>query len=144
MVSLADEVEVPSDEESTSSHGYVIETYLVLSSFKINIHTSVSRHTKDSSNDSDPYEDSSNNEGSFCRFAWGSDSEEARPSHKRKKSGSSQAEAFQGVDGSVSERSSNAETQDLEARKTPDELLLMEMSEEERIFYEDKKTPGKI
>ncbi len=93
---------------------------------------------KDSSNDSDPYEDSSNDEGSF-RFAWGSDSEEARPSHKQRKSGSSRAEASHGVDESVS----NAESQDPEARRTPDELLLMEMSEEEKIFYEEKKAPGK-
>lgn len=123
----ADEVEVPSDEESTSS-GYVYQSLKCISCNKVSpIQTSVSRHLEDSTNDSDPcdpYDDDDDLFGlpnEFLPFAssfLGSDLKKARLLHRQKESGAPRAEeSFQKVKAAPSVQESSGAPPTLDYRK---------------------------
>ena len=102
---------------------------------------------KDSSNDSDSYEDSSAGEDSYHHWSRASDTEEeyARPSSEEKKTASSTlAKIHQGTGASISGKLPIADSKHcLGSKKTSMKCSLMEMNQEERIYFEENKRIGK-
>ena len=101
---------------------------------------------KDSSNDSDSYEDSSAGEDYHqCSRASDTEEEYARPSNKEKKTASSSmAKNSQGTGASTSGKISIADSKHcFGSKKTSMKCSLMDMNEEERIYFEENNRIGK-